>query len=184
MVKNMSKKNRNRNKARKEVIERGGHILKHPHFRACMKQKHHNNTIGSHSIGVAEDSLIIADALEKIGLYADRDALVRSSLCHDWGMVGRYDKYRSQFQTCINHPGDSLKITEKEYPDLSFVERDSILHHMFPVLPAPPRTLEGMIVCVADKKSSIREEVIQRYKVMLEKRRGGAAQDKDGKGQR
>ncbi len=161
------KKIEKRNKARQEVELRGKDVLRNEHFKNCLKQKHHNNTVGEHSLGVAEDSLIIADALEKIGIHVDRDALVRSSLCHDWGMLGRHEKYSSNVDTCMHHPGESLKVTEKEYPDLTPEERDSILHHMFPVLPVPPHTMEGLIVCLADKKSAVREEVVQRCREIL-----------------
>ncbi len=162
----MSKENKiiRRNAARKEVQRRGGEILRNEHFRKCLKQKHHTVTVGEHSLGVAEDALIIADALEKIGLHADRDKLVRAGLCHDWGMLGRYEKYQSEVETCMSHPGESLKITNEIYPDLTDEEKDSILHHMFPVLPVPPHTLEGLIVCLADKKSAIREELFHRNK--------------------
>ncbi len=168
------KKRDKRNRARKEVQKRGKHVLQNEHFQHCLRQKHHNVTVGEHSMGVAEDSLIIADALEKLGFHADRDALVRSSLCHDWGMLDRYEKYDTQMETCIQHPGESLKITKKEYPDLTDKEKDSILHHMFPVLPVPPHTLEGLIVCLADKKSAIREEFIQRYKIMMKENAAAA----------
>ena len=52
---------------RAEVRQRGKKVLKSQVFRRIMKQKHHNGTVGAHSIGVAEDSMKIADALEKIG---------------------------------------------------------------------------------------------------------------------
>ncbi len=179
----MSRKNKTvrRNTARKEVQQRGSSVLNNELFRRCLKQKHHTVTVGEHSIGVAEDALIIADVLEKIGLHADRDSLVRSSLCHDLGMLGRYEKYRSDMHTCVRHPGESLKITKEMYPDLNDQERDSILHHMFPVLPIPPHTLEGLIVCLADKKSAIREELFHRNKKEKETA-GRAAADSKVKG--
>ncbi len=159
-----NKKSAKRKRIRNEVTNRGREVLRSDLFRRSMNQKHHNVTLGEHSIGVAEDSLKIADALSKLGLMADRDALVRSSLCHDFGMVDRYNKYNTNVDTCMRHPGESLKITQEMYPDITDHEKDSILHHMFPVLPVPPRTLEGAIVCIADKKSAIREEFVNRFR--------------------
>ncbi len=158
------KKTAKKRRIRREVVARGGCILNSDFFRRSMKQKHHNVTLGAHCIGVAEDSLKIADALSNLGLQVDRDALVRSSLCHDFGMVDRYNKYPSNIHCCMRHPGEGLKITQEMYPDITEQEKDSILHHMFPILPVPPRTLEGAIVCIADKKSAIREEIVNRIR--------------------
>lgn len=148
---------RDKDQIREEVIRRGGDVLNSDIFRRIMKQKHHNVTVGVHCFGVAQDSVKIADALEKIGIHVDRDTLVRASLCHDLGMLNRYRKYRSNLECWVKHPGASLQNAREHLSALSKTEEDCILHHMWPMLPVPPRTLEGFIVCFADKKSAIRE---------------------------
>ena len=148
---------RNRSEIRREVKQRGEDVLKSNIFRSIMKQKHHNGTVGAHSIGVAEDSVKIADALEKIGLHPDRDVLVHASLCHDLGMLDRYTKYRSNLETWIRHPREGLKNTKENFPEITQKEEDCIRHHMWPLALVPPHTLEGMIICIADKKSAMRE---------------------------
>lgn len=148
---------RKQSEIRKEVKQRGESILRSRIFRQIMEQKHHNGTVGAHSIGVAEDSLKIADALEKIGIRSDRDSLVKASLCHDLGMLDRRKKYKSQLETLVKHPQDGIKNTKENFPDVTKTEEDCIRHHMWPISPLPPHTLEGLIVCFADKKSACRE---------------------------
>jgi len=41
--------------------------------------------------------------------------------------------------------------------DLGPTEEDIIRHHMFPVVPIPPRTAEGWIVTAADKACALTE---------------------------
>ena len=142
---------------RAEVRQRGKKVLKSQVFRRIMKQKHHNGTVGAHSIGVAEDSMKIADALEKIGLHPDRDALVRASLCHDLGMLDRDEKYHSNIESWTKHPDEGIRNTREHFPSVTKTEEDCIRHHMWPLSLVPPHTLEGMIVCLADKKSACRE---------------------------
>ena len=142
---------------RQEVGKRGRKVLKSPVFRRLMKQKHHNGTVAAHSIGVAEDSVKIADALEKIGLHPDRDALVRASLCHDLGMLDRDEKYHSNIESWTKHPDEGIRNTREHFPSVTKTEEDCIRHHMWPLSLVPPHTLEGMIVCLADKKSACRE---------------------------
>lgn len=141
---------------RREVRERGEIVLKSRIFRQIMKQKHHNGTVGAHSIGVAEDSMKIADALEKVGIYADRDILVKASLCHDLGMLDRSSKYKTNLESWVKHPKEGIRNTRAHFT-MNEKEEDCIRHHMWPFSPVPPHTLEGMIVCLADKKSACRE---------------------------
>ena len=156
----------------KEVKKRGFEIFCSDIFQQIKDQKHHNVTVGTHCIGVAEDCVRIADSLERIGLHADRDVLVRASLCHDLGMLNRDQMYRSDFESWRKHPKVSLKNARQAVSYLSEKEKDCIRHHMWPFLLSPPRTLEGFIVCFADKKSSFREVFRKKGKTLAREYEG------------
>ena len=141
-----------------EVLQRGGDILESEIFDRAMQERHHRSSVGEHSLGVAQDALKIADFLGRLGLDADRDVLVMCALCHDLGIIDRARKYgASAARCCQGHPTDSLQAYEQHFRPASPTERDCILHHMWPVLLAPPHTLEGVIINLADKWSSIAE---------------------------
>lgn len=141
-----------------ELLQRGGGILQSEIFSRAMQERHHWTSVGEHSLGVAQEALRIADLLARFGLRADRDVLVLCALCHDLGIIDRLKKYGdSAARCCRGHPKDSLRLYEQYVHPASPTERDCVLHHMWPVLPAPPHTLEGMIINLADKRASFRE---------------------------
>lgn len=145
-----------------EVLRRGGEILQSEIFSKAMQERHHRSSVGAHSIGVAEASLRIADALKRLGVRADRDVLVCCALCHDLGIIDREKKYETSVHCCRRHPADSLLAYERYVHSASPTERDCILHHMFPALPVPPHTWEGLIINLADKRCAIVEMLSRR----------------------
>lgn len=100
-------------------------------------------------------SWAIADVLS---LDVDRASLVRGAVLHDYFLYDWHDPS----QTCdrwhgFTHPGHALENARSDFPDLTPTEEDVISHHMFPLVPVPPHTTEGWVVCVADKVSATRE---------------------------
>lgn len=141
-----------------EVQRRGSTVLRSEVFGRAQRERHHWTSVGAHSLGVASDALRIAGFLERLGLRPDRDVLVLCALCHDLGIINREQKYGSSAARCCReHPKDSLRAFEQYVHPASPAERDCILHHMFPLRPVPPHTLEGIIINLADKSSSVRE---------------------------
>lgn len=141
-----------------EVQLRGSTILQSEIFARALRERHHWTSVGEHSLGVASDALRLADIFDRLGLRADRDVLVRCALCHDFGIIDRVQKYGdSAARCCREHPPDSLRAYERYVRPASPTEKDCILHHMFPLQPVPPHTLEGTIINMADKWSSVRE---------------------------
>ena len=57
----------------------------------------------------------------------------------------------------FTHPRHALNNALVDFPDLSPIERDIILHHMFPLVPFPPRSKEAWIVSLCDKLCSSAE---------------------------
>ena len=148
-----------------EVIQRGGDILQSGIFARAMQEPHHWTSVGEHSLGVAQAALRIAGFLERFGLRPDRDVLVRCALCHDFGIIDRTKKYGDSARRCCReHPKDSLRAYEQHIRPATPAEADCILHHMFPMRPIPPHTLEGAIINWADKAASVKEALGRRRK--------------------
>lgn len=131
-----------------------------PLFQEAMEQTHHlRTTVGDHSINVAYYGLIICALLVHIGIRINERELVRASLCHDLGIVGRSHKFKNNRECCVRHPIDSLAIAEQMLPDLTDVERDSIRYHMFPLLCRNPHHAVGWVITIADKISQMRDMI-------------------------
>lgn len=136
----------------------GTQVLRSKYFEAALSQKHHNfTTVGDHSLNVAYYSLLLAGALDHVGLHTSEEMLVRASLCHDLGIVGRSYKFRNNRQCCRQHPIDSGKVAKKILPDITEKEEDAIEHHMWPLNFHCPHCKEGWIISVADKISAMGE---------------------------
>ena len=147
----------------KEIRARGGDILQSPEFREAMRQKHHlRASVGMHSIRVTQTCLRMADVLEKFGLQPDRQSLITAGLCHDLGMLGRGSKFASTAEQNRQHPLDSVDSARKLRPDMDDKTRESIERHMFPLTPRPPRSLEGVILNIADKYVSVKDLIMGR----------------------
>ncbi len=133
-------------------------IIASPYFLKARHQAHHpNTTVASHILGVAAVSLRIFYACEKIRIRLDKDSIIKAALCHDLGIIGRYDKFKNNFECCHRHPIDSVSAAKEIFPDLDKKTINSIKNHMFPLTPVPPRYLEGLIVSFADKYCAFKE---------------------------
>lgn len=130
---------------------------------------HHTTTVYIHSVSVAKTSLYIAKVLH---LYINTDSLIKGALLHDYFL---YDwhitdlktlKQKSKTNLCplhgFIHPRISLSQAEQDY-SLNNIEKDIILHHMFPLTIIPPKTKEGWIVSFADKIVAFQETIINRF---------------------
>jgi len=121
-------------------------IFTNEHFISMKHIKHHGHiSCLEHSLRVAEKTYEMC--LKRKGV--DILSAVRSALLHDFYL---YDKgeYRPKFHN-MRHPKCALQNAEK-YFSLNRIERDSIMRHMWPVTPIPPRFRESFIVSWADKQ--------------------------------
>lgn len=136
----------------------GEEILASPEFRQALQQKHHHvTTVGDHSLGVAYTSVKICRFLNAMHLKTDTRAMVRGALCHDLGIVGRYEKFKNNLVCWQRHPIESVEVAGNLLGDLTRREEDIICHHMWPTTPAAPHCREGYVIVVADKYCSIKE---------------------------
>lgn len=144
----------------RDVCAVGSDVLGSRYFAEAMLQKHHGRTtVGEHSMRVACTGLQISRLLEKMHVEVDEKAVIRSGLCHDLGILGRSEKFRNNRECCWRHPIDSVDVANYILQDLTEKEADGISNHMWPLTGKRPTYLEGMILTIADKYSSMLDTV-------------------------
>lgn len=149
----------------------GKPVLNSLKFREALEQcHHHSSTVGMHSLNVTFVALGIGYMLAKLHIRTDTRALVVGCLCHDLGILGR-ERFTSSSSMCRLHPIESADLSvffaDPEDRDKVY---DICMHHMFPLLAAPPRTKEGWVITVADKVSAVGERMLPPVRRMWEKR--------------
>lgn len=138
----------------REIASRGGDVLRRASYRGQKALLQHGEiSVYRHSLAVTARCLAIAD---RLGCRVDRTALVRGALLHDYFLYDWHEKDRSHRWHGFTHPKRALENAARDFA-LSDVERDMILHHMFPLTLRPPRTKEGAILCAADKICALGE---------------------------
>ncbi len=117
--------------------------------------QHGDVPVYKHCLAVAVCSLKLADFWK---LDIDSDSLIRGALLHDYFLYDWHDS-----SVCLNwhgfvHPKKALANAQEDF-DLNDLEKDIIVHHMFPLNLSPPRSKEAWLVCIADKLCAITETV-------------------------
>lgn len=141
-----------------DILAYGGDIISSDLFRKGFSQKHHTNTtVAEHTLNVAASALRISYALEKTGVGVDIRAVTVGALCHDLGIIGRYEKFSDDRECLRLHPLDSVRAARELVPGIDHKTEEIIRCHMWPVNGWKPSSVEGYIITVADKYSSVRE---------------------------
>lgn len=141
-----------------KIEDVGKKVLSSDVFEKARHQiHHHRNTVADHTMEVSEVGLHIAESLEKRGIPVNENEVIRICLLHDMGIVGRYQKFRNNFQTNFGHPKDSVRVAEEIYPGISEKEKKDIARHMFPSTFMFPTNREGWILVAADKIASMHD---------------------------
>ena len=143
-------------KIRERFDELSGPILKSGRFYQLASFTQHGSTSTlDHVIAVAYSSLAFA---MNAGIKVDEHALVRGALLHDYYLYDWHDHEAAPDNWHgFTHPRHALNNAREDFPDLTPVEEDIILHHMFPLVPVPPHTKEAWIVTTCDKACSTAE---------------------------
>ena len=158
------KRLREKREKRKERIRRdlelyGSRILQSDEMQEAYRQTHHTrSTVGEHTVRVAEKSLAICYALDRLHVPTDIPAVIAGALCHDLGILGRDEKYSSEQECYRRHPADSIEVARGLMDDLPEKVPDIIERHMWPNAGSkPPNSLEGLIVSTADKAAAMED---------------------------
>lgn len=137
----------------------GGDILESPGLRSQRAHMQHGRvSVLQHELAVALMCLKLAGALR---LRVDERALVRGALLHDYFLYDWHEKDASHQWHGFTHPKKALRNAARDF-EIGPTERDMIAHHMFPLLPSPPRCRESALLCLADKLCAMRETLFRR----------------------
>lgn len=134
----------------------GSDILNSEEFEVALSQiHHHRSSVGDHSIHTARAGLTMCNLARKAGIYIDTRKIVRISLLHDLGMLGRDDRYKNNFECGRLHPKNSAITAQKLWTDIDQKSIRAIQSHMWPLSSTMPRSKEAVILCLADKVTAI-----------------------------
>lgn len=127
-------------------------LLESPVVQQLHNKAHHVNvTRLEHCLFVAYVAFTICSILGWNARAAARGGLLHDLFFYEWSP--KCKKHRWHFFT---HAGIALDNAQQHF-DLTQVERNIILRHMWPLNPIPPRYKESMVVCLADKFCAIVE---------------------------
>ena len=160
-------------RVKEEIHQYGDDVLHSDRFREALRQRHHlSSSVGEHTLRVTATSLRLSHALEHIGVYSDTKSIVRGALCHDLGILGREQKYRSSRHCCVQHPKDSVSVAKEFYPELDEKTEKIIRRHMWPLGGKAPRSREEVIVSLSDKYASVKDLLYGVYRGVVRHRNG------------
>lgn len=144
-----------------DVERYGGEVIDSEEMRSAFEQTHHRwSTVGEHTIRVTVSSVMICYVLKKLHIKVNVPAVVVASLCHDLGMLGRYEKFSSGKECSREHPKESVAVARELVSDLPEKTEDIIERHMWPMGQAKaPNSIEGIVVSVADKYNAVKDLV-------------------------
>jgi uncharacterized protein len=112
-----------------------------------------------HSINVAYMSYRICKRFGFDYRAAAKGGMLHDLFLYDW-RDGEHNGYH-----CFNHPHVAYKNAARlcsdadHIDDLTEVEKDIILKHMWPLSPKRPRYRESLVVCLADKMCAMMESL-------------------------
>jgi uncharacterized protein len=162
-------------------IEIVSDILDNRQFQKLKNFQHHRSSIYDHCLAVSYVAYLQA---KKMGL--DYAAVARGGLLHDFFLYDwRSDRFHFKRKTfkqshAFRHPLIALNNAEKNF-DLTPLERDIIVKHMWPATFSMPKYRESLLVCMVDKYIACSEYLLAEK----ERRRLAAVNDRlaaeDGK---
>ena len=128
-----------------EYVNIISNILKSEKFLEIKKCRHHGITRYEHSMRVSYYSYLVT---KKLRLNYTDTAI--GGLLHDFFITDELKELEQRVSAFV-HPYKALKNAD-DYFNLTDLERDIIINHMFPTLPHKiPKYLESWIVSIVDK---------------------------------
>lgn len=128
-------------------------ILTNEEFCKLKYIEHHATTKYAHSIRVSYYAYKITKFL-----HLDYIKTARAGLLHDFAVSKNGRNEIERFKDTFTHPKQALN-QSKEIFDLTDLEENIILAHMFPTYTALPKYLESWIVVLTDKTIGLKELV-------------------------
>jgi uncharacterized membrane protein len=132
-------------------------IYEHDEFLKLKLHHHHNSSIYEHVMAVSYFSYRACKFLKLDYRAAARGGLLHDFFLYDWRNHDVPDLPEHKYHG-IEHPKIALANAEKHFT-LNDIEKDSIIKHMWPLTPAPPKYKESFVVSFADKYLASKEFV-------------------------
>ncbi len=112
---------------------------------------HANVSCLEHSVAVAYTSFLFCKRFGRDAKAAARGGLLHDLFLYNWRVKGSHEGLHG-----FTHPAAALKNAE-QLTNLSDLEREIILCHMFPMGMRVPAHMESITVCMMDKICAINE---------------------------
>jgi uncharacterized protein len=144
---------------------------------------HLNQSCMDHSLFVSYVSYLVCRKFKWDSISAARAGLLHDLFLYDWKNGDEHEGLHG-----VTHPKVAYKNAEQLCRDkegennLSELEKDIILKHMWPLSPKKPSYKESFVVCMADKVCALLE-LCQIYKRLKFRRTTSAIIKNHGKGQ-
>ena len=137
----------------RQYLSKVNDILENKEFQKMENILHHEGNRLDHSIRVSYYSYLLAKALK-----LDSNKVARAALLHDFFLEENEGATKKKkIITMLKHPEYALS-NSKKYFELSPLEEDIILSHMFPVGKNIPKYFESWMVDIVDDIASIYEK--------------------------
>jgi len=136
-----------------EYLNKVDDILENDEFKKMKDIVHHEGNRLDHSIRVSYYSYKLAKVLNM-----DTKQVARAALLHDFFLEeNENEKAKKRIITMLEHPKYALE-NSKKYFELTDMEEDIILTHMFPIGLTVPKYFESWMVDIVDDVASIYEK--------------------------
>ncbi len=138
------------------IYKYGFDILNSKGMLLCKNYRQHGSiSVFDHSIRVANLCILMAYYLP---FKVNMKCLVRGALLHDYFLYDWHVKDASHKWHGFHHAQKACLNAIRDF-DLDEIEKDMIKKHMFPLNIHPPKYKESIILCLADKFSTINESI-------------------------
>ena len=108
---------------------------------------HGTVSVYEHCLAVAACSCHLA---ERFHIPVDYPAMIRGALLHDYFLYDWHIPSNGHRLHGFSHASTAARNALRDY-HITPLEKDIIIHHMFPLNIIPPKSPEAWIVCMADK---------------------------------
>lgn len=137
----------------REYLNKVYDILENDEFQLMGNIIHHEGNRLDHSIRVSYYSYKMAELF-----HLDSEKVARASLLHDFFLEeNSCSNKKEKMKLMVNHPEYALA-NSKKYFELSPLEEDIILSHMFPIGKHVPKYFESWLVDLVDDISAVYEK--------------------------
>lgn len=144
-------------------------IISHSEYQRLKTIHHHQHSIYEHCMTVAKLSYKIGRILMKV-LPLNITDLTRGALLHDFFLYNwRTEKTASGKLHAFEHPKEAYNNAVNHFDEVTHIERDIILKHMWPLNIVPPRYIETAIVVMVDKLVASKEFIMEFFQYIMKK---------------